>query len=109
MENYNKFNDKEDELPIDPHALLSLIAPRLVYVSSASKETWADPEGEFLSCVHAEPVYKLFGLTGVGAVKPPKVQSPLHIGHIGYHLRDGKHNMTEYDWNCFMDFSDKYF
>ena len=106
--NYKKFNDKEDQLPIDQHELIALMAPRLVYVASASKDGWADPEGEFLSCVHAEPVYRLFNLQGVGATKMPKVQQPLHTGHIGHHIRDGKHNLTEYDWNRYMDFSDQH-
>ena len=104
--NYKKFNDKEDELPVDQHELIALIAPRLVYVASASEDAWADPEGEFLSCVHAGPVYQLFDLQGVGATQMPGPQKPLHTGHIGYHIRTGKHNLTEYDWGRFMDFAD---
>jgi len=107
-ENYRKFNDKEDELPVDQHELIALMAPRLVYVASASQDSWADPEGEFLSCVHAGPVYRLFGLRGVGAIQMPKVQEPLHTGHIGHHIRNGKHNLTEYDWDRYMDFADKH-
>jgi hypothetical protein len=107
-ENYKKFNDKEDELPVDQHQLIALMAPRLVYVASASEDDWADPENEFLSCLHAGPVYELFGLEGVGATKLPAAGKPLHAGHIGYHLRDGKHDLTEYDWNRYMDFSDKH-
>ena len=84
------------------------MAPRPVYVASASLDGWADPEGEFLSCVHAGPVYRLFGLQGVGADAFPKVGQPLHTGSIGYHLRAGKHYLTEYDWNRYMDFSDKH-
>lgn len=61
-----------------------------------------------MSAVHAGPVYQHFGLTGVGAAEMPKANSPLHQGHIGYHLRTGKHNLTEYDWDCFMDFADKH-
>jgi len=105
--NYKKFNDKEDELPIDQHELIALMAPRLVYVASASLDDWADPEGEFLSCVHAGPVYRLFGLQGVGATKMPQAQQPLQTGHIGHHIRTGKHDLTEYDWDRYMDFADK--
>lgn len=106
--NYKKFNGKEDELPIDKHQLIALMAPRLVYVASASEDGWADPEGEFLSCVHAGPVYELFGLKGVGTTKMPPVEQPLHTGHIGHHIRKGKHSLNEYDWDRYMDFADKH-
>ena len=107
-ENYKKFNGNEDKLPIDQHELIALMAPRLVYVASASLDAWADPEGEFLACVHAGPVYRLFGLQGVGATDLPKAEQPLHTGHIGHHIRTGKHNLTEYDWDRYMDFADKH-
>lgn len=107
-ENYKAFNEKEDELPVDQHQLIALMAPRLVYVASATEDTWADPQGEFLACVHAGPVYELLGLKGVGASEMPKPEAPRHTGHIGYHLRTGKHNLVEYDWNCYMDFADRH-
>jgi hypothetical protein len=107
-ENYKRYAGKEEELPVDQHELIALIAPRLVYVASATKDSWADPESEFLSCVKAEPVFKLFGLKGVGTDQMPKPDTPLQSGAIGYHLRTGEHNLTLYDWGCFMDFADKH-
>lgn len=105
-ENYKAFANREDELPLDQHMLGALIAPRLLYIASATEDKWADPKSEFLSAVHATPVFKLFHLEGLSPTTPPPPESPLHAGHIGYHLRTGKHNLTVYDWKCFMDFAD---
>lgn len=105
---YKTFADREDELPVDQHMLDALIAPRPLYIASATEDAWSDPKNEFLAAVHAAPVYALFGLPGLAAPVMPQPDTPMHGGQIGYHLRTGKHNLTEYDWGCFMDFADKH-
>lgn len=104
---YSEYAGKVQSLPIDQHMLLSLVAPRLLYVASASEDAWADPEGEFLSARLAGPVYKLYDRKGLGKRKMPQPDSPVQEGNIAYHLRTGKHDITPYDWDRFMDFADK--
>jgi hypothetical protein len=109
-ERHKKYGNNEDELPVDQHMLVSLIAPRPVYIASAIEDRWADPKGEFLSAFHASTVYKLFGKTGLAIDNPemPAVNSP--IGDtIGYHVRSGKHDVTRYDWLQYINFARRHF
>src|SRR5215831_77122 len=105
---YKQYNKHPELLPIDQHILLALIAPRPLYVASASEDLWADPKGEFLSAKNAEPVYALFGKNGLGVNELPPVDHP--VGEtIRYHLRTGKHDFTSYDWRQYLDFADRQF
>ncbi len=105
--NFKKYNNHEDELPVDQHELISLIAPRPVYIASAAEDLWADPRGEFLSAKNAEPVYELFGKTGTKTKVMPEINKS--VGEfIGYHLRTGKHGLTGFDWEQYIAFAVKH-
>ncbi len=106
--NYATWAGRENEMPIDQHELIALAAPRPVYVASASEDRWADPRGEFLAAVGAEPVYRLLGKQGLGTSDLPPVGKALGAT-IGYHLRPGKHALTDYDWLRYLDFADRHY
>lgn len=108
-DNYNKYNDNEEALLVDQQGLIALIAPRPVYVASATEDEWADPEGEFLSALYASPVYELYGKKGLAVSSMPKPEQPSIEGYVGYHIRTGKHDITLYDWQQYIKFANQHF
>jgi len=105
--NFRKYNDRENELPIDQHQPLALVAPRPLYVASAEEDRWSDPRGEFLSALHASSVYKLLGVEGLPVAEMPPLNQPA-VGTIAYHIRTGGHDVTSFDWAQYLDFADRY-
>lgn len=93
-----QYNDREDDLPIDQHMLLALLAPRPVYIGTAVADKWADPLGSFLAVKNAESVYALYGISALPATSQPPVNAPVSTATLGYHVREGVHNLTRYDW-----------
>jgi hypothetical protein len=109
-DNFKQYNSREDALPVDQHMLMALVAPRAVAVGSAEQDLWADPRGEFLSVVHARPVYQLFGRDALGSNPDmPAINEPHHGDGAHYHIRDGRHNLTLVDWTHYWDFADRVF
>lgn len=106
--NFHNFNENEAALAVDQHMLIALMAPRPVYIASASQDAWADPKGEFLAAKAASPIYRLYGKTGIQMEKLPSVNTPFHET-VGYHLRKGKHDVTDFDWEQYIKFSNQHF
>lgn len=104
---YATYAGREPELPVDQHMLLSLMAPRALYVGSADEDLWSDPRGEFLSLAASSPVFALFGDPAIRSDQMPALETPLVVARRGYHIRRGGHNLTPYDWARFADFADR--
>ena len=105
--NFAQWVKRDRQMPFDQHWLIALMAPRLVYVSSAEEDAWAGPRGEFAATLLASPAWELYGKAGLVATGGfPASDVPLHAGHAAYHIRRGVHDITEYDWDRYMDFAD---
>jgi hypothetical protein len=105
--NFHHYNGKDKELPFDQHLVISMISPRPVYVASALEDLHSDPEGEFAGAKAAEPVYRLLGAEGLPCDTWPQPGVSVQ-GGIGYHVREGKHDVLDFDWKCYLDFADKH-
>jgi len=105
---FTAFNNKAAALPVDQHMLLSLIAPRPLYVASAEDDLWSDPKGEFLAAWYATPVYHLFNKKGIESKNMPPVNKPVGQS-VQYHIRTGKHDINTYDWEQYIRFANRFF
>ena len=92
----------------DPKALTMTLTAEFDASPEQVWDLWADPRGEYLSLHHAEPVYRLLGTDALGGAEMPGVNRPVQYT-LGYHIRTGKHDVTEYDWQQYLDFADKHF
>ena len=115
--NFAKYAANESALPFDQHELVALMAPRPVYITSGSEDLWSDPRGEFLSAAEASKVYEFLGLPGLRSAdgslpsvpdEMPAAWQPLSGGLVGYHLRQGPHALTAWDWARMLDFADRH-
>ena len=106
-DNFKQYNKNEAKIPVDQHELLALAAPRPLYVASAVEDQWADPKGEFLSASLVEGVYHLFGYKGLKTDKMPSINQPIG-DRVAYHIRSGVHDVTDYDWENYIRFANRW-
>lgn len=102
---YKQYTGHPERLPVDGNELLALVAPRPLYVASAAEDLGSDPKGEFLSTVNVGKVYALLGRKGVGVTQMPAVDQAV-MRDVGYHVRSGRHDVTEFDWDQYLAFAD---
>jgi hypothetical protein len=103
--NFLNYSNHISEMPVDSHFLISMIAPRPLYLSTGSEDRWGDPRGEFLAAQATTPVYKLFGLQGLEHYQFPPLDTPI-MHDIGFSCHTGKHDVLPQDWDRFLDFAD---
>jgi hypothetical protein len=105
---YATYAGKENTLPVDQHELVALVAPRGYHGADAANDLWADPRGSWLALVEASKVWALYG-EEVLRDAMPLVNDLLICGPMAYHIRQGGHGLTLFDWKLYLDHADSLF
>jgi len=127
-----------DDLPIDQHQFIALVAPRPIFISGGeyvegngvpgtnsrySLENWQDTPGTFMATAGASPVWKLLGKRPLSnkalglsfdnvpdpvKAKMPPPLTPLIDGDIAFRQHDQGH-VDAPNWPTFIEFAGRYF
>ena len=107
---FTEYFDNEDAMPFDQHFLIAANADHRVYVGAGSEDANASPMHEFLGAYAASEYFESVGKKGlICPDRLPDVGEFFHEGHIGYHLREGGHYLSRYDWNMYMAYVRKHY
>lgn len=106
-----------NEMPVDSHEFLALVAPRPVFIGGgafisdpkyAPGDAWQDAQGMFLSAVAASPAWELLGAKGLGTTTFPPVDSFINSGDIAFRQHEYGHTPAP-NWPYFIQFADREF
>ena len=103
---YAGYAGREEEMSIDQHQLVALIAPRPVLLGNARRDVWSDPNGAFRAAIGADPVYELYG--GEGLVQT-RLNQFTPDAELSFWIRPGTHGIVKEDWPAFLKFLDAHF
>ena len=106
--NFRKYGGRWNDLPVDAHELIALVAPRPVFITGATQDPWSDPHGEFLAVLAAGPVYRLLGRNDVGATDMPAPNVALISGDVAFRKHIGAHTDLP-DWPVFLEYAARQF
>jgi hypothetical protein len=84
------YENREEELPFDQHALKALVAPRPLLSTEALDDLWANPQGTYQTYRAAREVYRFLQAED----------------KIGIWYRPGGHAHGLPDWQAMLDFAD---
>ncbi|WDI32662.1 hypothetical protein PUV54_05560 [Hyphococcus flavus] len=105
-QSYAGFAGREEEMTIDQHHLLALIAPRPVMLGNARRDVWSDPNGAFRAAAGADPVYDLYGAKGLEQARLDEWKPG---AALAFWIRPGTHGVVKEDWPAFLEFLDAHF
>ena len=107
--NFKQYNNREDALPVDQHELIALVAPRPVYVGQRRGRRLGGPQGGVSGRGRSGTrLSSCLDTGGLGTGEQPPLNKSVGDA-IGYHIRSGKHALTDFDWLLYLDFADRHY
>jgi len=101
-----------DELPVDSHEFIALVAPRSIFIGGGDLimdpglipgDAWQDAKGMFMAAAAASPAWAFYGLKGLPAAMPPK-ETALTTGSVAFRQHLYGH-VPGPNWSYFIAFA----
>jgi hypothetical protein len=114
---YGSVGHTANELPVDSHEFIALVAPRAVFIGGGALLTdpvyvpgdaWQDAQGMFMAAAAASPAWELLGAKGLGTSKFPPMGTLIDSGDIAFRQHQYGHTPAP-NWPYFIEFADKEF
>ena len=114
---YGAAGHSANEMPVDSHEFIALIAPRPLFIGGGALLTdavyvpgdaWQDAQGMFIAAVAASPVWNLLGAKGLGTTTFPPMGTLIDSGDIAFRQHQYGHTPAP-NWPYFIEFADKEF
>ena len=93
--------DHLDDIPVDQHELLALVAPTPVLLGNGRRDVWSDPNSSFRAAEAASAAYEVTGHPGL-TVSGMRDFDP--AAGISWWLRPGGHSVVSEDIDAFTVF-----
>jgi hypothetical protein len=103
---YASYAGREEDIPVDQHQLIALLAPRPLLIGGAWRDQWSDPDGSFRAARGADPVYALYGSEGLTRDRLGDFDPQADLALF---MRRGLHGVNAADWENFLAFLDAHF
>ncbi|MGB3627439.1 MAG: alpha/beta hydrolase [Henriciella sp.] len=100
---YADYASHVEDLPVDQHQYIALLAPTPIFLGNGRRDVWSDPNSTYRMAEGADPVYELYGSEGLAQ---DGMQDFRPATDLSYYIRPGGHSITQQDITAFMDFAD---
>ena len=98
--------DRLDEVPVDQHQLLALLAPTPVLLGNGRRDVWSDPNSSYRAALAASDVYKALGGEGLPAGGMKEIDL---TADLAWWMRPGGHSVVSEDIDAFIAFMQAHF